>query len=135
MVETPAYLGIAEHFEHVCVKRFNGLVVAGEDLLLDGAQVQRVRYLLIVLAVPVQTHTQKTAHESADTRSSLVEIKLPSTQEKDTKIMSCYCFDTKWLLSILDKNQSTGCHGSNAWREIKCYTMWVLYTDRPDNNK
>lgn len=55
---TPAYLSIAEHFEHVCVKRFNGLVVAGEDLLLDGAQVQRVRHLLIVLAVPDGTQTE-----------------------------------------------------------------------------
>lgn len=49
---TPAYLSIAEHFEHVCVERFNSLVVAGEDLLLDGAQVKRVRHFLIVLAVP-----------------------------------------------------------------------------------
>lgn len=47
-----AYLSIAEHFEHVCVERFNRLVMAGEDLLLDGAQVQRVGHLLIVLAVP-----------------------------------------------------------------------------------
>lgn len=49
----PAYLSIAEHFEHVCVKSFNGLVVAGENLLLNSAQVQRVRHLLIVLAVPL----------------------------------------------------------------------------------
>lgn len=52
---THAYLSIAEHFEHISVKRFNGLVVASEDLLLNGAQVQRVRYLLIVLAVPDST--------------------------------------------------------------------------------
>ena len=56
---TPAYLSIAEHLEHVCIKRFNGLVVAGEDLLLDGAQIQRVSHLLIVLAVPVGIQTQK----------------------------------------------------------------------------
>lgn len=49
---TPAYLCIAEHFEHICVERFNGLIVASQDLLLNGAQVQRVRHLLIVLAVP-----------------------------------------------------------------------------------
>lgn len=49
---TPAYLCIAEHLEHICVERFNSLVVASEDLLLNGAQVQRVRHLLIVLAVP-----------------------------------------------------------------------------------
>lgn len=49
---TPAYLCIAEHFEHICVERFNSFVVASEDLLLNGAQVQRVRHLLIVLAVP-----------------------------------------------------------------------------------
>lgn len=47
-----AYLSIAEHFKHVSVKCFNGLVVAGEDLLLNCAQVQRVRHLLVVLAVP-----------------------------------------------------------------------------------
>ena len=57
---TSAYLSIAEHLEHVCVERFNSLVVAGEDLLLDGAQVQRVRHLLIVLAVPdgTQKHSR-----------------------------------------------------------------------------
>lgn len=49
---TPAYLSIAEHFEHVGVERFNGLVMAREDLFLDGAQVQRVRHLLVVMAVP-----------------------------------------------------------------------------------
>lgn len=32
--------------------------MAGEDLLLDGAQVERVRHLLIVLAVPVGTPKQ-----------------------------------------------------------------------------
>lgn len=52
MLATPAYLSIAENFEHVCIERFHRLVVAGEDLLLDGAQVQRVRHLLVVLAVP-----------------------------------------------------------------------------------
>lgn len=56
---TPAYLCIAEHLEHICVERFNSLVVASEDLLLYGAQVQRVRHLLIVLAVP--GGTKKTA--------------------------------------------------------------------------
>ena len=58
MVESTAYLSIAKHFEHVCVECFNSLVVAGEDLLLDGAQVQRVGHLLIVLAVPDSTQKQ-----------------------------------------------------------------------------
>lgn len=49
---TPTYLCIAEHLQHICVKRFHGLVVAREDLLLNSAQVQRVRHLLIILAVP-----------------------------------------------------------------------------------
>lgn len=47
-----SYLSIAEYFEHVGVKRLNGLVVPSEDLLLNGAQVQRVRHLLVVLTVP-----------------------------------------------------------------------------------
>lgn len=34
------------------------------------------------------------------------------------KIISCYCFDTSWLLSILDKHQHRGCHDC-VWREIK----------------
>lgn len=57
--ETPAYLCIAEHLEHICVERFNSLVVAREDLLLNGAQVQRIRDLLIVLAVPDGTENSR----------------------------------------------------------------------------
>lgn len=56
---TPAYLSIAEHFEHVGVERFNGLVMAREDLFLDGAQVQRVRHLLVVMAVPKNARVHK----------------------------------------------------------------------------
>ena len=49
---TVLYLCIAKHFEHVRVEGLHRLVVAREDLLLDGAQVQRLRHLLVVLAVP-----------------------------------------------------------------------------------
>lgn len=60
VLRRPTYLSVAEHFEHVCVEGLHGLVVAGEDLLLDGAQVQRVRHLLIVLTVPDVTHKPQT---------------------------------------------------------------------------
>lgn len=53
------YLSIAENFEHVCVKRFNGLVVTREDLLLDGAQVERVGHFLIILTIPGGTQIQR----------------------------------------------------------------------------
>lgn len=52
-----AHLCIAEHLEHICVKRFDGFVVAGEDLLLNGAQVQWVGHLLVILTVPGGAHT------------------------------------------------------------------------------
>lgn len=47
-----AHLSVAENLQHVGVKRLHRLVMAGYDLLLDGVQVQRIRHLLVVLAVP-----------------------------------------------------------------------------------
>lgn len=46
------YLGVPEDLEHVGVESLHGFVVAGEELLLYGGQVQGLGDLLVVVGVP-----------------------------------------------------------------------------------
>ena len=66
-MHTVLYLCVAKHFEHVRVEGLHCLVVARENLLLDGAQVQRIRHLLVVLAVPGVTGKHKRPFSTATT--------------------------------------------------------------------
>lgn len=75
---TPTYLCIAEHLQHICVKGFNRLVVASENLLLNGAQIQGVRHLLIILAVP-DGNQEESHYRQFQTSKSTDGVDIPKT--------------------------------------------------------
>lgn len=46
-----SHLRVPENLEHVAIERFHGFVIARQDLLLDGGEVQGVGDLLVIIRV------------------------------------------------------------------------------------